>query len=462
MTLKHMFRINIIFIVLVTATLAVPRQRESPQIDTHEVKCKKCSELVGTPTIHQSSILSSAGANVVQVETGRPWLTVRLDIVNAGPGCSSDRYIAMVTGAVVRRLLSESRLTSFGVTTNLNNSVLNPDITVTASGPFRDYDRWLQILVSTVFSPAIGTVDLDGIKRNVIQSMVKIREQPLQRGLMLADMNLTEIFDVDAFLRSAEKNVSGYSIAAISSWHRDHYRITNTRVGLVSPVGVSGGEFSSAGDGLGRSGHICESDNSVQVSPSPRNIDAEAPYDAIIIVGSAPTTTPRERIILVLANNLLGAGSESRFRKGLRDRDGLSYDVTSSFDPAASGEPWTISATASPINFAHLTAALATETELLAKQGPTLEELAWAKESYLNEAAMNSENPLRQLNEAMSGVHRDASLFQMLKGITPSDIAAAISKTFLSQKTRIVVVGPKIDMERLGASLDLFSSSNTK
>ena len=89
---------------------------------------------------------------------------------------------------------------------------------------------------------------------------------------------------------------------------------------------------------------------------------------------------------LMLANHILGGGTDSRLWKRIREKDGLSYDVRSGigFSNFEANSTWQMSAIFAPQNRAKVEAALKEEIERARKDGFTAGELDAARNGILN------------------------------------------------------------------------------
>ncbi|HEV2416533.1 MAG TPA: insulinase family protein [Terriglobia bacterium] len=416
--------------------------------------------------IRKSRILSLANSEITLVETSRLRTTIQLDILGAGPACADDPLKAIIAAAVVRRSVDKSGLIDDGATADLVDRVAEPDVTIVASGPSSSSGRWFSELEGSILTPTIGQSEFDTIRRNVVTSVARAPTRPLRYGSLLADTAYTPV-DVSTLIRTVRNSASADSRVSILKWIRQHYRVPSFRMAVSAPsnssiirqvVGIVQ-SFDHTPQVVVES--RCElHDQSRRVLPSHFHLTANTPQDAIFIAGSPLLMNRRESPLLMVANRLLGSGPESRLRRTVRDQRGLSYDVRSTIDLQASGIPWVITASSSRKDFLALVGEIASQVQQLGKQGPTSQELSWAKESLLNERAMNSENPSHELYGLLSGIPQDETLRITLETITCSDIANVVSEAFLSHCGRIVVVGSEIDFKLIDKLLGPICSGN--
>jgi zinc protease len=153
---------------------------------------------------------------------------------------------------------------------------------------------------------------------------------------------------------------------------------------------------------------------------------------------------------LVLGNYILGASTlSSRLGDRIRQKEGLTYGVSSGF----TASPWderatlTITAICNPKNMSRVETCVQEELERLLSGGVTADELAEAKKGYLqarevgrtsDQALAGMLSSLRQLNRTMMF---EAETDQKIEALTPETVAAALRKHFDPKKLNIVVAG---------------------
>jgi zinc protease len=153
---------------------------------------------------------------------------------------------------------------------------------------------------------------------------------------------------------------------------------------------------------------------------------------------------------LVMGNYIFGAGTlSSRLGDRIRQKEGLSYGVSSSLVAS----PWdqrttlTITAICNPQNMSRVEIAAREELDRLLKDGVTQDELDHAKQGYLqsrkvsrttDQALTGILSALRQLNRTMA---YEADLDQKIEALTPETVAAAWRSHIDAKKLDVVVAG---------------------
>ena len=153
---------------------------------------------------------------------------------------------------------------------------------------------------------------------------------------------------------------------------------------------------------------------------------------------------------LVMGDYILGAGAlSSRLGNRIRQRDGLSYGVRSSFtadslDPRASVS---IMAICNPTNIDKVDTAVREELELLLTKGPTVDELTKAKAGYLQRAEVSRTDDAtlaQQLNTTLLTGRTMAfteAVEKQIAELTPEQVAAALRKYVDLKKLYVVTAG---------------------
>jgi zinc protease len=153
---------------------------------------------------------------------------------------------------------------------------------------------------------------------------------------------------------------------------------------------------------------------------------------------------------LVLGNYIFGSGAlASRLGDRIRQKEGLSYGVSSSLSASSWDKRATLTITAicNPENMSRVEKAAREELDRLLKDGVTQVELDQAKQGYLqarkvsrasDQALTGLLSNLRQLDRTMA---YEADLDQRIEALTPEAIAAAWRNHIDATKLAVVVAG---------------------
>ncbi len=153
---------------------------------------------------------------------------------------------------------------------------------------------------------------------------------------------------------------------------------------------------------------------------------------------------------LVIGDYILGAGAlSSRLGDRIRQREGLSYGVRSSFsadslDPRASVS---VMAICNPDNIGKVETAVREEIELLLKKGPSADELTKAKAGYLQRAEVSRTDDstlAQQLNASLltgRTLAFQSEIESKIAKLTPEQVTAALRKYIDVKKLYVVTAG---------------------
>jgi zinc protease len=153
---------------------------------------------------------------------------------------------------------------------------------------------------------------------------------------------------------------------------------------------------------------------------------------------------------LVMGNYILGSGAlSSRLGDRIRQKEGLSYGVSSSLVASAWDKRATLTITAicNPQNMSRVEIAAREELNRLLRDGVKPEELAQAKQGYLqarkvgrtsDQALTGLLSSLRQLDRTMA---YEADMDQKIEALTPETVTAALRSHIEAKKLAVVVAG---------------------
>jgi len=139
---------------------------------------------------------------------------------------------------------------------------------------------------------------------------------------------------------------------------------------------------------------------------------------------------------LVLGNQILGGGSKSRLFDRVREREGLSYGVGSSFSASALDESgtFTIFAIAAPENMTAVESAIAEELALLLEEGIAEDELRDAVDGMLESRRTSRANDSELIGQLADNLYLDRTMADAakfeddLRAQTPDSVLAALRR----------------------------------
>jgi zinc protease len=139
---------------------------------------------------------------------------------------------------------------------------------------------------------------------------------------------------------------------------------------------------------------------------------------------------------MVVANYIFGGSGGSRLFKRIRDKEGLSYGIGSSFNVPSKeeGATFTVFDISAPQNAPKVDASFRDELARTVKDGFTADEVASAKKSWLEEEMVNRSEDYGLLSELSDDEQHDrtfqwqAQLEARVAALTPEQVSAAFRR----------------------------------
>jgi zinc protease len=153
---------------------------------------------------------------------------------------------------------------------------------------------------------------------------------------------------------------------------------------------------------------------------------------------------------LVLGNYIFGGSSlASRLGDRVRQKEGLSYGVSSGFTAGSEDKVarLSIGAICNPANIGKVETAVMEELEKLLKDGVTADELAKAKQGYLQSRELSRSSDLYVMGRLDRSLRLDQTLAydeafdKKLAALTPDDVLAALKKHIDPKRLVVVIAG---------------------
>ncbi|HUG18740.1 MAG TPA: pitrilysin family protein [Planctomycetaceae bacterium] len=160
--------------------------------------------------------------------------------------------------------------------------------------------------------------------------------------------------------------------------------------------------------------------------------------------------THEDYAAMVLGDWILGGGSlSSRLGDRVRQKEGLSYGVGSGFNAQATNDRavFYLYAISNPDNTEKVVTAIREEVERIRKEGVTEEELAQAKEGYLQQQIVDRSNDAGLARMLEQNTHNDrtmryySELEQKILATTQADVQKALQKYVDFESIYIVTAG---------------------
>jgi zinc protease len=139
---------------------------------------------------------------------------------------------------------------------------------------------------------------------------------------------------------------------------------------------------------------------------------------------------------MLVANYIFGGSGASRLFKRIRDKEGLSYGIWSSFEvePKEDGATFNASAISAPQNAPKVEASFRDELARTLRDGFTAEEVAAGKKSWLEETMVGRSDDYSLLSDLMTDERYErtfqwqADLERKVAALTPEQVSAAFRR----------------------------------
>jgi zinc protease len=174
--------------------------------------------------------------------------------------------------------------------------------------------------------------------------------------------------------------------------------------------------------------------------------------NAVFVAGLAfpLKETDADYAALRLGNFMLGGGTlSSRLGNRIRQKEGLSYGVSSSFSASArdADARFTVNAITNPVNIDRVEKAMFEELNLFLNEGPSLEELVDAQKAYLEAQKVSRTGDAGLAGQIVTNLNLGRSFAQakaverQIAELTPEQVRAAFRKHIDPKKLTVIRAG---------------------
>jgi len=303
----------------------------------------------------------------------------------------------------------------------------------------------LRLAVEILKEPSFPESDFDQIRRQEIAQIERGRTEPGTLVSQTLQSHISEFPRNDVrHVRTIDEEIADLNAVTlddVKNFHRDFYGASQGElivVGRFNPDTVR----TAANELL--AGWKSQSAYARIVSPympvAPINTKIETPDKENSQISAAFRIRLRDADpdypAMVMANYMFGGGLTARFPDRVRNREGLSYSVSSSFTAPVEGEAAAFSAAAiaNPANTPKVEASLLDELRRMVRDGFTAEELTRAKAALHDErvGGRSSDGGILNLIEAREQWGRtlawDEQLDAKLQALTVDQVNAAVRR----------------------------------
>jgi zinc protease len=317
--------------------------------------------------------------------------------------------------------------------------------TASVSGVRTGLVEALRLAAEILQQPTFPESDFEEIRRARIAQLESARSEPGSIAAIARNKHINRypLDDPRAALNIDEQleRIRAATLEDAKQFYRDFYGASNGEISVV-------GDFDPAeiqplieelfGKWKSPKPYTRIPDELQPVEAVNRMLEAPDKANAVLLAVSAMAMDQQDPDYpaLYLANLIFGGDPKSRLWRRIREKDGLSYGTTTGFSASARDKVATFSlnSTFAPENVLKVENAFKEELALLLKEGFNAEEVAIAKEAFLQERQIGrtSDNSLASLfvSQAELGrtMQRDIDLENAVRNVTVEQLNAVFRK----------------------------------
>ncbi|AAQ62021.1 M16 family metallopeptidase [Chromobacterium violaceum] len=303
----------------------------------------------------------------------------------------------------------------------------------------------LDLIAELLQQPAFPADEFEQLKRQALAGIDASRGEPqaLAGQAVSQQLNAYARDDIrySPTLDESYRDIAGVKLDALKRFHQQFYGAGHAQLALV-------GDFDDTAVrarldqlfGRWNSKAAYRRVDGLLPPPKPASLSVATPDKANAVYSAslplAISDDSPDYPALLLANEILGGGAQSRLLTRLRQQDGISYGAGSGVDAASFGKvgAWRMGAIFAPQNLDKLKRGVAEELARLLRDGVTAQELAEAKQGLLRtyQVALAQDGPLSDLLQRQLWQGRTMAFTQerlaTLDRLTVDDVNAALRK----------------------------------
>src|SRR5215469_1832019 len=254
----------------------------------------------------------------------------------------------------------------------------------------------MRLAVEILRDPAFPESDFEQVKQQMIAAVERGRTEPASLAVDALQRALSPFPTGDVrYVRSIDEQIQDLkkvTLSDVKQFHLEYYGASHALLVVVGQFQPD--EVKKAGNDLLNSWSTQASWARIQshyLKTTPSNLKIETPdkqnaqFDAGFRIQMSDSDP--DYAAMLIANYMLGGSISGRLPNRIRNQEGLSYGVSSTFTAASEGDAAVLSAGAisNPKNAPKVEASFRDELEKTLTNGFTAEELAAAKKAYLDE-----------------------------------------------------------------------------
>lgn len=331
-------------------------------------------------------------------------------------------------------------------------------VNASVQAPAQNFDAALRLAVEILREPAYPDADFDQLKTQRVKALENAPTEPQQLAQDVLQRHLSPYAKGDAqYVGTREDQLVAMrklTLADVKKFHDQFYGASHGVIALLGSfdqamlqktVNETLGSWSVPGPYRRLTASYKKTDAINQKIEAPDKANAQ--FDLAIRIPMSQDDP--DYAALVLANYMLGGAITARVPDRIRNREGLSYSVSTSFTAPAEGNAAIFSASAisNPSNTPKVEASFMDELRKAIDGGFTTDEVATAKKAYRDAqmVSRSQDSALLTLLTSREQLDRtlqwDAQMDAKIQSLTPEQVSAAFRKHIDASAVSVVKAG---------------------
>ncbi len=331
------------------------------------------------------------------------------------------------------------------------------DATVAGRSLSQDLPKLLELIRDVLCRPAFSAAELSHVRAEQLNAVKEDSDNPYVLSMQeLREALYPEGHPERHYLRGSEADVRAATRSELLAFYRKHYRPDTTTIAVVGDFDAA--QVATKLQLLFGSWQAIGPRPTAHLSPIPSlrpdttgkpvRLPTSDKAEAIVIMGARGVDVHAPDYFAALAaNHILGGGEllNSRLLASLREKEGLTYSVTTEFRGSRGERPWTLAMQNNPKDVDTALRSVRTELERIRTAPPTDDELDQARATLVGGMLMTMET-----NAGIADTLCDLELYGLgqdwiaraVEGIwkvTPTDVLAAARK-YLPAPDKVITV----------------------
>ncbi len=331
-------------------------------------------------------------------------------------------------------------------------------ITVSVEAPAKNFDAALRLALEILREPAYPETEFDQVKTQRLQALKNAPTEPTQLAQEALQRHLSPYAKGDAQYNPTREEqlaeMQKLTLDDVRKFHDEFYGASHGVFAILGPFDQAAvlktaaellGSWTRPGPYQRLTGAYKSATAINEKIEAPDKANAQFEAGLRIPMSQDDPDYPA----MVLANYMMGGAITARVPDRIRNREGLSYSVSTAFTAPAEGDLALFSATAisNPANSPKVEASFVDEVKKTLQGGFTADEVATAKKAYRDAqlVSRSQDSALLTLLESREQLGRtlnwDADMDQKIQALTPAQNSDAFRRHVDAAAISIVKAG---------------------